>query len=183
VSPDPVNVCGQRTSGPPLAKNVHGRRPSRPASTRMKAPTPRCSSQSRAEIASTRRQYSERQRPTGVKCYTEPVACFATGWPPDRHGRRDRRRRRTPVGRAGAGGCVGAQRWRLDPIQLYSANLETPEPEARPSWASTERGTGIEPALPAWESNGNRLSAVLTCACGCPRVTPTDPCSPWLIAR
>ena len=48
---------------------------------------------------------------------------------------------------------------------------------------STERVTGIKPALPAWESNGNRLSAVLTCACGSPRVTPIDPCSPWLVAR
>ena len=35
-------------------------------------------------------------------------------------------------------------------------------------------GDGIEPALPAWESKGNRPSAALTCASDCPRVTSID---------
>lgn len=41
--------------------------------------------------------------------------------PPDRHGRRDRRPRRTPVGRAGAGGLRRRLRRRLDLIQPDSA--------------------------------------------------------------
>jgi hypothetical protein len=46
---------------------------------------------------------------------------FVPCGPPDRHGRRDRRPRRTPVGRAGAGGLRWRLRRRLDPIQQNSA--------------------------------------------------------------
>jgi len=51
----------------------------------------------------------------------------------------------------------------------------------RPS--HTERVTGIEPALSAWESVRLRLPHGLTCGSGCPRVTVKDRSSPGLIAR
>ena len=69
--------------------------------------------------------------------------CPQYGGPPDRHDRRDRRPRRTPVGRAGAGGRGGAQRRRLDPIQLNSAMLRLFVPNyranGRPCTATTHQ--------------------------------------------
>jgi hypothetical protein len=52
------------------------------------------------------------------------------------------------------------------------------------TWAfASERVTGIEPALSAWESVRFQLVCGLTCGSGCPRVTVRDRSSPGLMAR
>jgi hypothetical protein len=54
---------------------------------------------------------------------------------------------------------------------------------AFPSERVTERVTGIEPALSAWESVRSGQLSGLTCWAGCPWVTVRDPFLPGLMAR
>src|SRR5215471_5113640 len=47
----------------------------------------------------------------------------------------------------------------------------------------TERVTGIEPALSAWESYRSGSLTALTWTADAPPVTVIDPATPWLMAR
>jgi hypothetical protein len=70
----------------------------------------------------------------------------------------------------------------LDYLHAVSRHHTGSRTSAAPSTANDE---------PPWtyttKRYGNRPQAALTCGCGCgcgcPRVTPIDPCSPWLVAR